>query len=173
MPGFIVNGVGSGANSAPLMMYNYTWDITWLFGGVVDSILVYVKDCTLPSWSIETEVVQGASLKYKNAKSIIFDDINLVFYDTWGLYTHIQDWRNRVWTPEGGLSDPNDYKTRSMIRSMSHDFSKQVLWTLYNSWPSNIKTGSLTYTDSQIKVVDVTVSYDWAIEAGGDNESLD
>ena len=35
-------------------------------------------------------------------------------------------------------------------------------WFLYNSWPSQIRSGELTYTNSDIKIVEVTVAYDWA-----------
>ena len=37
-------------------------------------------------------------------------------------------------------------------------------YRLINSWPSVIKYGELTYTTSDIKKVEVTLTYDWAEE---------
>lgn len=164
MPGFRVNNLGKDANANPIPYYKYTWEIDNLFGDVMDGALIYLKEASTPSWSIDKEEVMGASLKYKFAKSIVFEDVKVSWYDTDGLADTIKSWRQRVWTPQDGFKNPSEYKRNSIIRPLTFDLSGNVAWTLYNSWPQSVKTGDLTYTDSDVKLVEVTVCYDWAEE---------
>jgi hypothetical protein len=167
MPGFVVSGLGVGVSSTPLVYYKYLWSIDNLFGAAAPT-LIYSKEATFPSWDFERDEIMGGSLKYKFAKSIIFNDVKVSWYDTWGFSTIIRDWRAAVWTPREGLQNPDDYKTRSSLSNLTHDLAKATHWTLYNSWPQSVKTGDLTYTDSDVKLVEVTVAYDWADETEDD-----
>lgn len=164
MPGFKVSGLGEPADSRIIPYYKYTWEIDKLFDDVVDGPLIYLKEASTPSWTIEKEEVMGASLKYKFAKSIAFDDIKVSWYDTDGLAEIIRGWRRRVWTPEEGFKNPAEYKRLSVIRPMTYDLTGDVVWTLHNSWPQAVRCGDLTYSDSDVKLVEVTISYDWAEE---------
>ncbi len=166
MPGFNVNGVGFGAPSDVQPYYKYTWEIDNFYGENAPSTspLIFVKDVSLPVWEIERERHIGASLEYKFAKSISFQDAKIVWYDTVGLAEKVRRWRTSVWTPEGGLKPPAEYKKQSVIRSMNFAWEKTVAWRYKNSWPCRVDVGTLTYTDSEVKLVEVTLSYDWAEE---------
>jgi hypothetical protein len=168
MPGFMVNGVGQGADGQPKAYLSYTWYIGTIFDEAVSQTggdpLIYVRDATLPTFSVTKEQIQGASLEYKFAKSVSWDDVRLVFYDTEGLLDTLKEWRQNVWDPSTGLANPSDYKKNTTLTTVLPTGESANSWQLVNSWPSTIRYGDLTYTQSDAKVVDVTVTYDWAIE---------
>jgi len=170
MPGFVVNGVGGNGNSAKATetyYYTYTWEIKNIFGDN-DDALINAKDMTLPVFNVSKENVPGASLEYKFAKSVNWDDIKISWYDTVGMIDVIRRWRESVWTPNSGLQPASDYKKESRVTTYSpdrkNDTANDVDFLLHNSWPSIIRHGDLSYTNSDIKLIDVTLTYDWAEE---------
>ena len=175
MPGFVVQGMGGaigagvGVNSRRQYYYNYFWEIDNLFGTsfLSNEALIGLKDASLPTFTVNKETYVGSSLEYKFAKSIIWEDIKVAWYDSDGLLSSMRDWRKMVWKPESGLQMANDYKKRSRIQHFLPTGKKVNTWTLYNSWPSQIRNGELTYTSSEVKLVEVTVTYDWAEETVG------
>jgi hypothetical protein len=153
--------------------------------------LVYAKDATLPTFTAGVEEVESASLVYKYAKAPKWEDVRLTWYDIpvngISACDLIKNWRRRVWTPEGGVGEAvtvpaprpsapdsavprprysrNDgYKRDSRIAQFTaEDEPEEVrVWTLYGSWPQQIREGDLTYTDSEVKIVEVVLAYDWA-----------
>ncbi len=173
MPGFVVNGLGGGAPSSVQPYYKYTWEVTQVLGDVIGLSssgklspgkmpLVYIKDATLPDWSLDREEIQGSSLVYKFAKTMKWEDVKITWYDTVGLASLVRAWRESIWTPDGGLANPDDYKRESIIRSLTFAWKKPVIWKLINSWPTSVKTSDLTYADSDVKSVTVNLAYDWA-----------
>lgn len=184
MPGFVVNNIGGhqtgGARAAPPdaeYYYSYTWYIENMFEDVAQDsrdILIHVKDMTLPAFTANKELLIGSAVEYKFAKNVTFDDVKITWYDTVGLINIIKRWRESVWTPIGGLAPAGVYKKRSIQRQYiantdlgeGPNDSREVEYRLEGSWPSTIRHGDLTYTNSDVKVVEVTVSYDWAEEIG-------
>lgn len=172
MPGFIL-GVArdSFGDKFPTdqvrerLVYNYTWELNKLFD---DTKLksVRLKDVSLPSFTVQKESIIGSSLEYKYAGNVSFDDVNLSFYDTNKLIDDLITWRSSIWTEDGGLNIAQNYKKDTTIISYYSDGTFAQAHTLIGSWPSSIKHGSLTYTTSDIKIVDITVTYDWAREFG-------
>ena len=59
-------------------------------------------------------------------------------------------------SPSGG------YKQESKFDLLDGSGATINSYTLKNSWPINISQGKLTYTDTEIKIVTVTLAYDWA-----------
>jgi len=175
MPGFVVPGpngaIGGNPTAVPgrtEFFYSYTWEVFDLFEEVSfrDSSIVLLKDATLPTFTAVTDSYVGSSLEYKWAKGVVWEDVKFVWYDSVGLIDHMQRWRSTVWTPEDGLQMANDYKKISLlnVHLPTWDDDKAVNWKLNNSWPKMIKHGELTYTQSNVKLVEVTVAYDWAEE---------
>jgi hypothetical protein len=127
---------------------------------------ILAKDATVPTFSVGKETVDGASLVYKYASMVTWEDIKVTFYDTMlgsGKTSDVvKGWRKTVWTDTGGLASPSDYKKDSQISIYTLDWETSTVWTLHGSWPSTIKEGDLTYTNTDVKVIEVTVSYDWA-----------
>lgn len=171
MPGFSVNGFGKGPTSSVKPYYKYTWEVVSLFGDGIGSTpagdklpLIFLRDASLPTYDIDREEVQGATLTYKFAKSIKWADIKITWYDTVGLVNKLREWRRNVWTPEEGFKAPNEYKRDSVLNSLTYSWDTPNSWQLFNCWPQSIKAGDLTYTESEIKMVEVNVCYDWADE---------
>jgi hypothetical protein len=103
---------------------------------------------------------------------VTWEDIKITFYDTviagdsdaqqLKVSTVLNSWREKVWSSTTGLANPSDYKKDSKISTYTLDWVIRSTWTLHGSWPSIIKEGDLTYTNTDIKVVEITISYDWA-----------
>jgi hypothetical protein len=172
MPGFVINSVG-GHESAPSgrreYYYNYFWEIIQIGWGPLgpeaprsDNPLISLKDASLPTFTVNKENYQGSSLEYKFAKSVTWDDIKITWYDTLGLLQKIKEWRESIWTQRCGLGQANKYKQNSIIRNYLPTGQGGVFWILVNSWPSVIRSGELTYTSSDVKLIEVTLTYDWA-----------
>ena len=184
MPGFVVQGVGGhSVGIAPRVpanadyYYNYTWYIEALFseapiGGLGNAgkkdALLHVRDVSLPTFTANKDTIMGTALEYKFAKGVTFDDVKVTWYDTDGLINIIRRWRESVWTAERGIATPGEYKKDSYINQYilsEHDEAgSRIRHKLHGSWPSIIRHGDLTYTSSDIKIVEVTVTYDWATE---------
>lgn len=169
MPGFVVEKLGAGVQASSLKpFYNYTWEIKQIFGTGPSSksdCIIVAKDMSLPSFTVQKTEVIGSSIKYKFAEIANWDDVKITWYDTVDMTKKIREWRTMVWTPEEGMKPADTYKRESVLAKFTYDESETVKWTLYNSWPSEIKEGDLTYTGSDAKVVSVTVTYDWAIDS--------
>ena len=185
MPGFIVRkgqfggeGQAWAGNSTDEFIYNYTWQIINLMdkrvgSGGPETALIYAKEMTLPTFTVGIEHQQGASLEYKFAKNVSWDDIKITFYDSVGMINILRDWRRQIWTSQQGLLQANQYKKESLIDILtpSWDSDSSTVWRLFGSWPSVIRHGELTYTGSDVKIVEITVTYDFAHEIGGSSES--
>ena len=170
MPGFVINGIGKGASSSVVPYYNYTWEINQLFGSAAASTAtIFAKEITLPTFGVTKEEVSGASLKYKYAGEIHWDDVRVTFYDTQGLCSILKQWRGTVWQPSTGLGLASDYKKDSSVNLFTGDGDMDKGWLMHGSWPSEIKEGELTYASSEFKYVVVQVAYDWAEETGTDS----
>lgn len=171
MPGFQVNNLGGRIRHAIPSVeyyYSYTWYIDGLFGeDGQGAVLIHAKDMTLPSFVVNKETVIGASLEYKFAKSVTFDDVKISWYDSVGLIDHLKKWRTSVWSEEKGLQGPGVYKKstfQTQYLPSEYGSNAKVGYQLYGSWPSSIRHGDLTYTNSEVKLVEVTITYDWAEE---------
>lgn len=155
----------------------YTWRIPFLFGEPIkgDSPIIFVKDATTPSFNAKRKEIQGSSLIYKYADSIIWDDIRLSFYDITSHYKKsvssiLEGWRKKVWDETNGIgtaggvsSKVGGYKLDSQIDCYTYDDVLKERWTLKGSWPQSIRYGDLTYTESNVKLVEVVVTYDYAV----------
>jgi hypothetical protein len=183
LPGFNVAqnvGVGIAATGDRLKpVYQYTWKILNLFEDIrsLFPTVILAKEITLPTFTVAKETVDGSSLIYKYAGMITWEDIRITFYDMVVGDTKSSDiinsWRKNVWSSDTGLKNPNDYKRDSRIEVYSFDLEYTTTWVLHGSWPQVVKEGDLTYTATEIKVIDVVVSYDWAEIKKSDKEESD
>lgn len=182
MPGFLVGPLGGGraasnASGRVNAYYSYTWELTSIFVALGDQAgnsaryfpssfnpLIYLKEASLPTMSVSKEVYQGASVEYKYGKSVNWEDIRLVWYDTEGLVDIVKEWRRRIWTEEDGLKASSSYKSDTVLTTYLPTGLAAVKWKLIGSWPSIIRYGELTYASSDAKYIDVTVTYDYADE---------
>lgn len=181
MPGFKVSELGEGPTHNVRPFYTYTWELDNVFSQLRDGAsaneppLIYVRECTLPTFAVEREDYESPSIIYKFAAQANWEDIRLTFYDIPNpdggkkMADILKIWREAVWSPEGGikLSEKNTgqergYKGDTTIKVFNADNTVTYTWRLKGSWPQSIKEGELTYTDSDAKIVEVIVVYDWA-----------
>lgn len=173
MPGFniITGGKGKTINFKPI--YTYTWSVKSIFGETVEGDERYsdimIRDCTLPTFTVKREEKQGAFLNYKFASGVDWQDIKITFYDIAFFFETIQKWRGSIISGTKGnvtLMTADNYKKESTIQVLYSYDQPAYKWVMCNSWPSEIRSGELTYTASDAKIVDVTLTYDWAYEEG-------
>lgn len=166
MPGFNIGG-GDGPPSSADLHRVHRWRIDYLGGYVNRDHLVYAKSLNLPTFTAEEEVVMGAAIKYKFAKAINWEDVQLSFYDTAGLYEELLKWQDAVYTVAAGIKPANSYKTDAIfsLTDGNGDPSGPIV-KLKNCWPKSISHSPLSYESSDIKQIDITLSYDWAELSG-------
>lgn len=151
----------------------YTWDLQQVLAEVVysDQTLIMLRDASTPTFTVAKESYIGVNLEYKYAKNISWDDIKLTWYDT-GMISYIRKWRESVWSESKGLMPAKNYKKSTILRCFLPGNDDDVTtgyfgWQLVGSWPSSISSGELSYTNSEAKIVEVTLTYDWAEEFEG------
>lgn len=176
MPGFMVGGGPEGLmggmvnrqspSSRLSYYYNYFWEIENMFESKSNNRLTVItaKDLSLPLFTVIKETYTASSLEYKFAKSVSWDDVKVSWYDSAGLLEIVRSWRRSVWTHDKGLQTAENYKKKSIVSNFLPTNKKANSWTLINSWPSQIRSSELTYTSSEAKLIEVTVTYDWAEE---------
>lgn len=180
MPGFQVSttdgtvvggmrGLGSGLYTIPAQdteyYYKYMWEIFDMLGMCgIDNQLMHLRDCVLPTFTVNQDTYTGSSLEYKWAKSVTWDDVKVTWYDTKGMIDIMRKWRRSVWTAKDGLQTASSYKKHSEVNVFLPNGESIVSWCLIGSWPKVIRQGEMTYTSSDAKLVEVTISYDWAEE---------
>ncbi len=183
MPGFQVTSAwgermgdprGPYADSAR-PFYSYTWRINHLFGedaGSSSDVTAYCISATLPAITHRREEVEGSSVIYKYAKDVIWEDVRVTFYDivdmsSMSMLKKLKKWRDKVWSVEKGIGvaeGEKGYKKDTRIMKHTFDGSFEEGWLLKGSWPQAIKYGELTYSKSEVNILDVVITYDWAVE---------
>jgi hypothetical protein len=158
--------LGLKALSETVYLYQYFWEVNEIFGETKEQARVGIRDVNLPDISFEIETAKGANIDYKFASRVKFSDLSFTFYDTLDLCSYLVDWRNLIWNYTDGIKLATNYKKTTKI-SVHHPFetnedSNIVVqeYLFEGSWPSSIKYGKLTYTASDCKFVDVTITYD-------------
>jgi hypothetical protein len=166
MPGFKVYQTEVNGAAVPEgVLLKHQWLIKKLGPILVDSMSParYARGITLPKISFDEEAVDGGAIRYKFARFVGWDDVRIEFYDTEGLTAKLDAWRAQVGTADAGIGFASDYKKQSTILLIDGDGNPVVTVDLMNSWPKQIAYGDLTYTDSDAKIVEVTLSYDYAV----------
>lgn len=171
MPGFNIGG--GGGNNEPSNtvepLRNHRWRIISLGadgvdGGVISrDKLVYAKTLQLPEFAVEEEMVTGAAIKYKFAKIVNWGDVTVSFYDVSGVHSGLTTWQGKVYTAEAGIKPADEYKKQCRFQ-MTDGAGKEdgPLYILKGSWPKTISHSALSYEDSDLKLVNLVISYDWA-----------
>lgn len=180
MPGFNIGALDTTqSTNITESLRAHRWLIEKL-GPVSVSRLIFAKTLVLPGFSVEEEIALGAATKYKFAKMVNWDDVSLSFYDvvefgtatpseTTGaspfinsIFSQLLFWQRKIYTPEGGIGSPNTYKESSIFTLTDGNGNKiSPIFHLHGSWPKAITHSPLSYESSDIKLVDVVLSYDF------------
>lgn len=172
MPGFNINA-GQAVGPEPSIyiepLRNHRWRIVALgadgaTGGVIGrDKLCYAKTLQLPEFAVEEEQIPGSAIKYKFAKMVNWGDVTVTFYDVDGVYGGLIGWQNKVYEPNTGIKLADDYKKQCRFQ-MTDGSGRDTgpLYRLIGSWPKNISHSALSYEDSELKLINLVISYDWA-----------
>lgn len=167
MPGFFIPGGDSGSES-PLGKASATqeahrvhrWRIDQLGPLPADKLsCIYAKSLRLPEITFDEEALQtGSSIIYKFAKYVRCDDIVVTIYDVIGAYqAEIAKWRDQVWDAANGTKMANDYMD-TCVFVVGDPYTNGYKIIAYNCWPKRISHGDLSYENSAIKTIELTLS---------------
>ena len=124
---------------------------------------LYAKSIQLPSLTFDEEAIKsGAAIDYKIAKKAKWQDMTIKFYDVYGLYEHFRKWQERIWSPAAGIGAANEYKRRVELMLTDGEGEEKQLYTAYGAYPKSVTHGELSYDSSEVKLLTVTYSYDFA-----------
>lgn len=174
MPGFNISGIGNiptGIGQNLSFYTSYSWDIRSLSNILPTSstnAIVLLRSATLPQVTFKKEKVEGGTVEYKFAGKPSYEDVRISWYDSHGMIDIIKQWKSRVYTKERGVRPPSMYKAEtsickylaSTVPDGSYGRDTDVTYTLFGSWPIAYKESELAYLESNIKHVEVTLSYD-------------
>jgi hypothetical protein len=187
MPGFKIWGEMKLDRPVPtdIVFYpSFLWEVLEVVGNMAidrnlssaeKDAIIMLKTASLPSISFKKVVVDSGSIEYKFAGSQVYEDIKIGWYDSVGMASLMNRWINSIINSDGGINAPSKYKFRTTIikNPLSDDKPNgQVRYNLFGSWPVALKESDLTYIDSSIKSVEMTISYDrYKIEVENDNQN--
>jgi len=165
MPGFNGTKPASGpSNKADTSLRSYRWHIEQLGDIRLGNVTRQAKECTFPGFQIGIEEFKSRSaLVYKFAESVDWKDVTVTFYDTQEVYQQIDTWYKRIWSPTEGLAPAENYKRDSIFVATNNLGITQERFTLRNSFPINVDHGNLSYESNEMKVLTVTLVYDFAL----------
>lgn len=163
MPGFNISG-GNGPSNTIEMLYSHRWLIKKL-GPVGRDTLLIARDLVLPDLKIDRQEINGGTIVYKFAKSVKWDDVQVTFYDDSKLLSEIDKWVDLVYTNDAGIKShapSGGYKQECQFELLDGEGTVKNTIKLMNAWPVTVSQGKLTYTNSDIKIITLTLAYDWA-----------
>lgn len=123
---------------------------------------LYAQSLQLPALEFDQEIIKSPSLEYKVAKRAKWKNVTIKFYDVWGLYKEFEAWQSRIWNPNSGIQAANIYKGEPKFVLYDGKGKVKQRYTLKGAYPQSITHGELSYTSSDVKLLVVTYSYDFA-----------
>jgi hypothetical protein len=162
MPGFKITGKEI---SDPLMppgniepLRAYRWALESMGAYLTTTQLAVVAELDVPSFEFEEQIVLGMSAEYKFAKRPKFGDIEIQFYDDGNLQQAFEEWMAKIWTPEKGLTG-DAYKTMIKFSELDNTGNAVGTFVLYEAWPKTMSHTKLSYSDNNLKRLNVKFSY--------------
>jgi hypothetical protein len=168
MPGFKIDGYGNSDNipNTIEIARSHRWRIENLGPIQQPENKLVARDLTLPTWKPERLEILGTTLYYKYAKNIKWEDVTVIFYDNYKIGTEIDRWRDRVHTNIDGIkkhgAGNQGYKLECEFHEIDGRANIKRKLKLFGAWPTNINYGKLSYTDTSLKVIELTLAYDYA-----------
>lgn len=165
MPGFQIGDFpASGVKHNVEFHRQHRWrvDNPGLISQLEPKLHLYAKEVTLPQLSFEEEKILGGSLYYKVARKAIWSDVTVTYYDVFGLYKEYEKWQRLIWDPSAGIKPAVEYKGPVVLSLTNGSGDAIQTFALTGAFPKDISHSNLSYTSSDIKLLKVTFSYDFA-----------
>lgn len=130
------------------------------------TLTLAVESGFLPAESNEIIELNYGNSKVKVAGIATFEDGTLTLKDaiSQDIEGIVRDWRSQVYDPETdrvGLAV--NYKKQGRVIQYAPDGSMERTWKIIGAWPSNVNYGTLDYTASDKKTIELTITYDKAV----------
>jgi hypothetical protein len=130
------------------------------------ALTLAVESGFLPAESNEIIELNFGNSKVKVAGIATFEDGTLVVKDIIQQDTEkvIRDWRKQVYNPEtDAVGLAVNYKKQARVIQWAPDGSLERTWKIIGAWPSTVNYGTLDYTASDKKTIEITLTYDKAL----------
>lgn len=174
MPGFNITGDEPNARELPPHTLEtnreHRWRIVQLGPIDFDNERFLAESVLFPNVDIQQQEINASLLTYKFAKNVRWDDVTITLYDTQSLYQSLElQWLNKVFTNIAGIRShaapmQSGYKQDTILELLDGD--GRVLpgqtFTLKGSWPRRISHGNISFSSSAIKLLTLTIAYDFA-----------
>lgn len=167
MPGFNISGTGGTVDAKKDVYRSYRWRIKNIISEIVkitEEDTQFVLDVSVPTMDFDVLKVQGMSLEYKIPQKPTFNNVDITFYDVYGLQTKFEKWMKKIWNPANGLFDgetPKDLKGVVVIELLDHEGSETRTYSLRGAWPKRISHSKLSMSDDTLKTIVVEFVYDF------------
>ena len=150
----------SGVNPPTIdrVVYIYTWTMEKVAGLDINDVLLHSVE--LPTISFNVESVK-TTVEYKVASSLSPRECRLSFYDVNDISKKLVERINKIWSPKEGLQPANEYVGESIISVYYANGQLAAKWCLKNSWIKSLSFSRLTYTRSDVNLVNVVLAYSW------------
>lgn len=166
MPGFNICGTGGGPESKLDILRTYRWEVS------IDDAPVSIKrkyqdlvlDATVPEIDFDILLVQGMSLEYKIPQKPKFNNVDITFYDIFGLQIAFETWTDKIWNPQQGLFEgkaPTKLKGSATIKLLNYEGTMERGYKLHGVWPKRISHSKLDMSSDSLKTIVVEFVYDF------------
>jgi len=168
MPGFVINGTG---NQYPIPNTLETVRANRFIIEILGPItlrehLVVAKDFQIPKWTATKQEIP-TTLMYKYAKGVNWGDASITFYDTMDppILDSLNEWKDLVYSITNGIGvhGSGGYKQDTVLNELDGEGGIIRRIRLKNSWPVDVDFGKLSYADSNINLVNLSLSVDYVL----------
>lgn len=179
MPGFSINNTSSQNskyNKAEIRR-KHRWRVA-TGAGFTDNPRdwLYLQKAQRPQFKFQEAVMHHDQEQAYFAGKQEWEPISMTFYDVEGGDGSVNDISTQLYNWIGGRSNsrsvgviadaevriPESYKLDLVLQMTAADGSATETWTLYGAWPREVNWQDLSYEDTNLQLIDVTVRYDRA-----------
>ena len=172
MPGFNVCGTGSDQpNSKAEMRRNHRWFFETIADEGIFSreVLLVLKSASRPKFTLEEAVMHHDQEQIYYAGKQSWEPIELTWYDKEGpgqedSSAAILEWvKTVVDFSDATVAPPSAYKKDANLNMTDGAGNTSESWQLCNAWPKDVSWNGLTYDNSDIAEITVSMRFDKAL----------
>lgn len=168
MPGFNVNGQGTGPNAAAEMRRAHRWEFQTIAGLTPANVRLLLKTASRPSFTLEEAPMHHNQEQIYYAGKQTWEALALSWYDAEqdpDVSLAMWDWVNKCADiPNANVSAPSVYKSNESHLQMFNGVGTATeTWALYNGWPQQSNWGGLDYSSNEIQLIEVKFRFDRAV----------
>ena len=128
-------------------------------------LTIMVRNCTLPEISTPAVELPFGNSKAKVPGQVEFGDGSMTFMDAIkkDIEKQLVEWQSKVYDVKTGkMGWVDEFKKDITVTQYGPDGTCERVWTFEGAWPSQISYGEMSGESSDVKQIQVTMSYDRA-----------